>query len=593
MASIHSNSISVKHSIATLLLRKVFMLYLIIAVLITSAYLGFLYYETKESIEQQLQTYEKTFAKGFALHVWNMEELETQALIEGMLQLPYVIGITISQEETGQFFAHTGQFLDKKQSAQSSPLFSHSFKLHYQRSDEAFPLGEVHIYSSHHFIWQALKLDYLLVIASAIIKTMALWLIFLYYSRHYLQQPLQQLTQAASQVDFNHLQPIMIDLSGHKQDELYLLKQQFNVMLDKLSLAYSELESMNASLEEKVKQRTRELVKAKQKADSANQAKSQFLANVTHELKTPLHAILGFTSLLQQGQSEIQQHEFLATIKKNSQVLFRFINDLLDMTQIEKGKFTLQPQAMDLSHCLHTMQPTMQNLAQAKDLDFSMQWPNDLPCGLLLDATRLEQILSNLLTNAIKFTQYGQVRLNVTYTWLNLDHSLVKLNIAVIDTGSGIAQSRQDTVFQAFEQLDQSHSSQSDGIGLGLAISQQLAQLMGGCIALESQPGKGSQFQLILAEVAVVDDSWLDQSLNPPLIKLEPELISPIPDNEHLESLIPLAQLGLTSKIELWAASLDNDYHAFSQEVLTLAHRFDRQELLEFVDKYYHAKTSN
>jgi len=200
------------------------------------------------------------------------------------------------------------------------------------------------------------------------------------------------------------------------------------------------------------------------------------------------------------------------------------------------------------------------------------------------------------LTNAIKFTQYGQIRLNVTYIWLNQDHSLVKLNIAVIDTGSGIAQSRQDAVFQAFEQLDQSHSSQSDGIGLGLAISQQLAQLMGGWITLESQPGKGSQFQLILAEVAVIDTPTcldLNKNKNELLIQLESELITPIPDSEHLESLIPLAQLGLTSKIEQWVASLDNDYHAFGQQVLILAHRFNRQELLTFVDKHHHGKASH
>ncbi len=593
MASIHANSISVKHSIATLLLRKVFMLYLIIAVLITSAYLGFLYYETKVGIEQQLQTYEKTFAKGFALHLWNMEQQETQALIEGMLQLPYVVGISITQAETGQFFASTGQFLENNPKPRSSALFSHTFQLYYQRQDEALALGEVHIYSSLHLIWQALKLDYLLVIFSAIIKSIALWLIFLYFSRHYLQQPLQQLTQATSRVDFNHLEPIMIDLSGHKQDELYLLKQQFNVMLDKLKCAYNELALMNASLEQKVVLRTQELLNAKQKADKANRAKSQFLANVSHELKTPLHAILGFTHLLQQDQPRIKQHEFLETIQKNSQILLRLINDLLDITQIEKGKFTLQPQAMDLCYCLQAMQQTMQHLAQSKGLDFIMQWPEDLPCGLLLDATRLEQILSNLLTNAIKFTQDGQVRLNVSYTWLNPTHSLIKLHIIVIDTGSGIVQSKQNTVFQAFEQLDQSHSSQSDGLGLGLTISQQLAQLMGGWITLESQADKGSQFELILPEVAIVKDYNVGQSLNHPLLKLESELISPIPEAEHLELLIPLVQLGLTSQIEQWVIGLDNKYHSFAQEVLKLAHRFNRQELLSFVNKYHHAKASN
>ncbi len=589
MVSIHSNSISVKHSIATLLLRKVFLLYFIIAVLISSAYLGFLYYETKVSIEQQLQTYEKTFAKGFTLHVWNMEKLETQALIEGMLQLPYVIGITISQEETGQVFAHTGQFLDKKKSSQSSALFSHSFKLYYQRSDETFRLGEVHIYSSLHFIWQALKLDYLLVIASAIIKTIALWFIFLYYSQHYLQYPLEQLTQATSQVNFNHLEPIKIDLSNHKQDELYLLKQQFNVMLDKLRLAYSKLEFINISLEQKVKQRTQELLNAKQKAESASQAKSHFLAKVSHEFKTPLHAILGFTSLLQQNHTNTEQLEKLATIQKNAQFLLRLINDLLDMTQIEKGKFSLQTQAMDLGHLLHTIQQTMYSLSQDKGLTLIMQYPKDLPCGLILDATRLEQIISNLLMNAIKFTQYGQVQLIVSYHWLNQNHSLIKLNIEVTDTGNGIIESKQDSIFQAFEQLDQSHSRQSDGMGLGLAISQQLAQLMGGLIALKSQLGKGSQFQLILPEVTVTDSSpclGLKKNKHYPLNQIKSKLITPIPDKELLESLIPLAQLGLTSKIEQWVVTLDNDYHAFGQEVLKLAHRFNRKELLIFVDKH-------
>jgi len=182
----------------------------------------------------------------------------------------------------------------------------------------------------------------------------------------------------------------------------------------------------------------------------------------------------------------------------------------------------------------------------------------------------------------------------VTYTGLNQDHSLIQLNIMVIDTGSGIASSKQEAVFQAFEQLDQSHSSQSDGIGLGLAISQQLAQLMGGRIALESQPEKGSQFQLILPEVAVIEIAPcldVNKNNNPSLSQLESQLITPIPNREHLELLIPLAQLGLTSKIEHWVSTLNHDYYDFGQEVLLFAHRFNRKELLAFVDKHYHAKT--
>jgi signal transduction histidine kinase/PAS domain-containing protein/HAMP domain-containing protein len=227
----------------------------------------------------------------------------------------------------------------------------------------------------------------------------------------------------------------------------------------------------------------------------ATQLKSQFLTNISHELRTPMNAIIGFSQvLLRQRRDPLtpNQADMVERILRNGRTLLELINDILDLAKIESGRMDLHPETFHLDELIHHTCESLQPLASAKSLEFSFQ--NHLGrVTAYHDPLRLRQILTNLIGNAIKFTDQGEVRVELT-----ADDSPDHFRIAVHDTGIGIAQEHQKTIFEQFRQIDQSTTRRHSGTGLGLAITQQLVMMMQGKIFLESELGKGSTFYVSL-----------------------------------------------------------------------------------------------
>lgn len=223
----------------------------------------------------------------------------------------------------------------------------------------------------------------------------------------------------------------------------------------------------------------------------ATQLKSQFLTNISHELRTPMNAIIGFSQvLLRQRRDPLteNQADMVERILRNGRTLLELISDILDLAKIESGRMDLKPENFHLDELIHHTCESLQPLASAKSLEFSFQ--NQLGrVTVFHDPLRLRQILTNLIGNAIKFTDQGEVRVELT-----ADDSPDHFRIAVQDTGIGIAQEHQKTIFEQFRQIDQSTTRRHSGTGLGLAITQQLVMMMQGKISLESELGKGSTF---------------------------------------------------------------------------------------------------
>src|SRR5215813_11044015 len=255
----------------------------------------------------------------------------------------------------------------------------------------------------------------------------------------------------------------------------------------------AQLQELYASLERKVEERTRELAEKGRQLELASQHKSQFLANMSHELRTPMNAILGYTELIMDhiyGEVPEKINEVLDRVQQSGRHLLGLINDVLDLSKIEAGQLTLSLSDYSMAEVVYTVSTAVESLATEKGLALKVDLPPDLPQGKG-DERRLAQVLLNLVGNAIKFTEAGEVQIQVTAT----DGVFT---VAVADTGLGIAETDQQTIFEEFQQADSSSTRHKGGTGLGLAIVKRIIEMHGGRVWVESSLGKGATFWFTL-----------------------------------------------------------------------------------------------
>lgn len=273
-----------------------------------------------------------------------------------------------------------------------------------------------------------------------------------------------------------------------------------------------------------VEEKNEKLVEYAEEANKANQSQKIFLANMSHEVRSPMNVVLGYNSLISESSNIEEIHEFSKNIDSAGKSLLVVINDILDFSKIEAGKMILYPQPYSFEELVNLSRASVEILCKQKNLEFKCETDDSIPKGLFGDSIRLRQCVTNILSNAVKYTDAGYVLLQFKNLGMNAAEKKVKMAISVTDTGRGISDAQKKELFTRFTRLDENTNRSIEGTGLGLALTSSLLDLMNGEITVESEVGKGSTFTIII-EQDISSEEEVNKKVNPLLTKEQEQSI--------------------------------------------------------------------
>ncbi|MDM8564652.1 ATP-binding protein [Candidatus Halobeggiatoa sp. HSG11] len=524
----------------------------IITLIITGIQLIYDYRRDIDIIKDRFQEIKIVYQDTLSTATWVHNENGLNLQLEGMMRLPTILYVQID-DELGEKITHRGTYREQR-------IMKSSFELSYLHRKKTIPLGNVTVLADMDFIYQRLIDKLVIILISQGVKTFFVSLFILLLFHLLIGRYLIKLATTAREISTGSFK-CSLDI-GH-DDELSDLSNAFNNMTSKLGSnmallekevterrnAQRALEKYQNHLEEMVQEKTSDLIEAnralrqaKEAAEVANKAKSTFLASISHELRTPLNGILGFAQILKRDMSvDAKQQHGLNVIEQSGNHLLALIDDVLDLTRIESSKIELYKTNFHLPSLLNEVIEVIE--VKTKGIDFYLKTTDKLPNGVYGDERRLQQVLLNLLGNAVKFTDHGSITLEVKSEKLKMNnsHSTFNFQFSIQDTGIGISPENLETIFKPFEQVGE-QAQKAKGTGLGLAISKNLVELMGGRLRVSSQINVGTQFWFELT-LPIVDCDVVKVSTKQLIIGVKSESPKILVVDDNLENLTIIIDL--------------------------------------------------
>lgn len=494
----------IRDSIANQLIRWVFFCYCIVAVSVTGVQVYTEYQDTQQKIMSELSSYEKIFNKVLMNAMWNLDREGLAVVLNSMVSVPVIEGVKISRDVSDEIFMGRGRIVEEglvrhfdeqfnsRTDLSRDTIFFHQYALEYNYAGTVLPLATVSLYSSSAVVMSRVKTGFIFLLVNAMVKTIALWLIFLFFCRRILIKPLNTLTKKVKDINFDNLQSIDFSaMDSHTQShEMHQLNLAFVEMAHKLAQAKNSVENFNSRLELKVLERTEQLAIEKDRAVKAESIKSDFLARISHEMRTPLNGMIGMLDVLEEDSLGEKQTRQILIVKRSAHALLQLMNDILGVSETASNEQTLTVKAENLLQTLTEITDAYQPILHEKDLQFNPQIDIHYP-NVFMDHNRFSQIVHKLLGNACKFTSSGRIELHC-HDDLCPDGKHSLFTCKVMDSGIGIEQEKLNKLANVFAATDRCH--EVIGSQSGLSFVKKLCEAMDGRIWVESQQGQGSTF---------------------------------------------------------------------------------------------------